>query len=147
MPTHKSMKYYKITCLEAEVTVVAKDEEEAAYVALEIANSQSYTLIDIEEVKISKKGYFPNKWQTVKDIDTEMFDDLPFDEFYEWRVCSHELLEGYHAIIRVKNKDTGKVKELVYKSRSAALNKIKALMKDKNVSFDVANANGVVGYP
>nr|BDD44256.1 hypothetical protein 2 [bacterium] len=141
------MTYFKLICIEAEIVVVAKDEEEAAFVGLEICNSQNFTLVDIEPVKMGKGDYYPNKWQAVKDIEEGLFDDLPFDEFFEWRVCSHELLPGWHSIIRVHDKKSGKVKEHVYKSRHHAINKVKSLMKNPNVRFDVATENGVVGYP
>ena len=117
------MKYFKLICIEAEIVVVAKDEEEAAWVGMEICNSQDFTLVDVEPVKMTKDSYYPNKWQAVKDIDEDLFDDLPFDEFFEWRVMSHEILPGYHSIIRMKNKDTGKITEKCYKSRSAAVKK------------------------
>ena len=76
----------------SEIVVVAKDEEEAVWVGMEICNSQDFTLVDVEPVKMTKDSYYPNKWQAVKDID-EISDDLPFDEFFEWRVMS-KILPG-----------------------------------------------------
>ncbi len=57
------MNYFKLICIEAEIVVVAADEEEAAFVGLEICNSQNFTLVDIEPVKMGKGDYYPNKWQ------------------------------------------------------------------------------------
>ena len=142
-----TMKYFKLICIEAEIVVVARDEEEAAWVGMELCNSQNYTLVDIEPVKITKNSYYPNKIQAVMDIEEGLFDDLPFDEFFEWRVCEHELLAGYHSVMRVEDKKTGKIKEHVYKSRSAAVKKVKSLMANPDVQFTVATENGVVGYP
>ena len=141
------MKYWKVICLEAEITVIAKDEEEAAFVALELANSQDFTLVDIEPVEIDKKsGYYPNKWQAIKDIDDDLLEDVSFEEFFEWRVCSHELLDGFHSVIRIYEKN-GRIKEKAYKSRSAAMNFVKRLMANPDVKFDVCTDKGVVGFP
>ena len=141
------MKYFKLICIEAEIVVVARDEEEAAWVGMEICNSQDFTLVDVEPVKMTKDSYYPNKWQAVKDIDEDLFDDLPFDEFFEWRVMSHEILPGYHSIIRMQDRTNGKITEKCYKSRSAAVKKVKSLMSNPDIEFTVATEKGVVGYP
>ena len=65
----------------------------------------------------------------------------------EWRGNAWELSDGYHSIIRVHNNKTGKVKERVYKKQAAAVAYVKKLMKDKDVYFDIATENGVIGYP
>ena len=76
------MKYWKVICLEVGITVIAKDEEEAAFVAMELTNSQDLTLIDIEPLKIdTKNGYFPNKWEAIVDIDQDLLEDVSFEEF------------------------------------------------------------------
>ena len=142
-----TMKYFKVTCIEGEIIIIADDAMEASYIALEVSNQMNYSLIDVEPVKMSKGQYYPNKLDALMDIDSDMFDELPFDEFYEWRVCSHELAPGIHSIIRVTNKNTGKIKEHTYKSRGHAIRKVKSLMKKPNVTFSVATDAGVVGYP
>ena len=143
-----TMKYFKITAVEAEVIVVSKDSEEAAWQALQICNSQGYTLIDINEIEIDpRKDYYPNRADSLIKTDADMFEPLEFDEFMEWRGNAWELSDGYHSIIRVHNKKTGKVRERVYKKQAAAVAYVKKLMKDKDVYFDIATENGVIGYP
>ena len=138
------MKYFKIICLEAEVVIIAKDQEEAAWTALQLSTEHDMTLIDVKPIKRDKRAYFPNKWQQIKDIDVDLFEDIDFTDFYEWRVCNHELMDGYHSVIRIHEK--GKIKECVYKSRSAAVNRVKKLMK-QNIKFDIATESGVTSYP
>lgn len=139
-----AMKYFKITCIEAELVIVAKDEEEAAWIGMTIANENEMNLLDVTPYKMHRNAYFPNKWQAVKDIELDLMEDVDWQDFYEWRVCSHELLDGYHSIIRVHDK--GKVKECAYKNRGAAVNKVKKLMK-QGLQFDIATDAGVTTYP
>lgn len=142
-----TMKYFKLICIEGEIVIIADDAMEAGYIGMEISNQMNYTLMDVEPVKMSAKDYYPNKLDVLMDIDSDMFEDLPFDEFYEWRVCSHELVPGIHSVIRVTNKTTGKIREHAYKSRGHAVRKVKSLMKNPDVTFSVATDAGVVGYP
>ena len=65
----------------------------------------------------------------------------------EWRGESWELSEGFHSVIRIHNRKSGKISEKAYKSRAAAINRVKKLMKDENVYFEIATENGIVGYP
>jgi len=55
---------------------------------------------------------------------------MSFEEFHDWRVCSWELPSSVSYILRVQRKDTGKVKEFIYKQPKAAANKVEKLMED-----------------
>ena len=56
---------------------------------------------------------FPNNWDEIKDAPDEAFESCTYEEFMEgmqmWQIPS-----SHCVLIRVKNKQTGKVKELAY---------------------------------
>jgi hypothetical protein len=72
---------------------------------------------------------FPNNWQNIYDADDEDFGTCTFEEFSQmmqlWALPS-----SIACIMRIENKDTGKIKELTYKRTSAASNKIVELVDD-----------------
>jgi len=72
---------------------------------------------------------FPNNWQNIHDADDEDFGTCTFEEFSQmmqlWALPS-----SIACIMRIENKDTGKIKELTYKRTSAASNKIVELVDD-----------------
>jgi hypothetical protein len=72
---------------------------------------------------------FPNNWQNIYDADEEDFGTCTFEEFSQmmqlWALPS-----SIACIMRIENKDTGKIKELTYKRTSAASNKIVELVDD-----------------
>jgi hypothetical protein len=72
---------------------------------------------------------FPNNWQNIYDADDEDFGTCTFEEFSQmmqlWALPS-----SIACIMRVENKDTGKIKEITYKRISAASNKIVQLVDD-----------------
>ncbi len=140
------MKYFKLICIEGEIIIIADDAVEAGYIGLEISNQMNYTLVDVIPVKMNKKITTQTNG---KQLVTSTWDVwwLPFEEFYDWRVCTHELVPGIHSIIRVTDKNTGKIKEHAYKSRGHAVRKVKSLMKDPDTHFTVATDAGVIGYP
>jgi len=45
------------------------------------------------------------------------------------------------------DRDTGKISEKSYKSRSAAVRKVKSLMANPGINFTIATDKGVVDYP
>jgi hypothetical protein len=57
---------------------------------------------------MAKKKYFPNNWDAYNEVDPEMFEDLPFDQFMDWKVGGWELPSSVSCIIREKNLRTGK---------------------------------------
>jgi predicted metal-binding protein len=82
-----------------------------------------------------KKTYFPNNWQAVKEAPHEVFDELDFEVFMEWRGDGWELPPGICCVIREQNTNTLKTKEHVYKRPHAARTKLKKLLtKDDTVT-------------
>jgi len=75
-----------------------------------------------------KKPYFPNNWRAIKDAPSEYFEDIPFDQFMDWKMAGWEIPSSISCIIREHNLETGKVKEYVYERTGAAENKLKKMM-------------------
>lgn len=78
----------------------------------------------------SKKPYFPNNWAKYAKAPAEMFQEISWDEFHDWRLCQWELPENIECIIRCANRKTGKVDEYVYQNMSAAGKRIEKLMEN-----------------
>ena len=76
----------------------------------------------------SKKPYFPNNWAKYARAPAEMFQEISWAEFHDWRLCQWELPENIECIIRCSSKKTGKVEEFVYQNMSAAGKRIEKLM-------------------
>ena len=78
----------------------------------------------------SKKPYFPNNWAKYAKAPAEMFQEISWEEFHDWRLCQWELPENVECIIRCSHKKTGKVDEFVYQNMHAAGKRIEKLMED-----------------
>ena len=76
-----------------------------------------------------------------------MFQELSFEDFYEWRVHGWEIPEPYLCVIRVFNKKTGKIKEYSYKQANAANNKIQQLTTDPDNEITIADDEEVTPTP
>jgi len=78
---------------------------------------------------MTKKRLFANNWKEYRDTPCELFPEVPFDEYMNWRVHGWEILPSHCCLIRTRTK-TGKVKEYSYKRWSAAEKRINRLMDD-----------------
>ena len=78
----------------------------------------------------SKKPYYPNNWQRYKDAPDDVFKSLTWEEFHDWKMCGWDLPESVLCLIRVENKDTGKVKEYAYSTPRGVSNRMQRLMAD-----------------
>ena len=91
----------------------------------------------------SKKPYYPNNWKKYKDAPDEIFQSLPWEEFYDWRVCNWEFMDSVMAVIRVENTRTGKIKEHSYQRMKHATNKLQELMKDPDNVITIADCDEI----
>ena len=92
---------------------------------------------------MAKKKYFPNNWDAYNEVDPELFETLPFDEFMDWKVAGWELPSSVTCIIRENNLKTGKITEHVYQRASAAKNKVRQLMAAGEAEFTICNHDTV----
>ena len=86
-----------------------------------------------------KQPYFPNNWEAIKDAPAELFGDLDFDEFMDWKCAGWELPSSISCIIRETNLETGKIKEYIYERTHAAENKLKKMMREGVSEITVIN--------
>lgn len=93
--------------------------------------------------KKKKKPYFPNNWKALKDAPAELFDDLSFEEFMDWKMAGWELPSSVYCIIREQNVNTGEVKEHVYQRPHAAKDKVNEIMKKGESEFYVCNREAI----
>ena len=75
---------------------------------------------------MSKKKYFPNNWKRYKDEDDSFFSlgnnvYHTFEDIMEWKVGGWELPSSVCCIIRVEDKETGRIKEYVYSNVKSAM--------------------------
>ena len=82
---------------------------------------------------MTKKKLFANNWKEYRDTPVEMFPDVPFDEYMEWRVHGWEILPSHCCIVRAYAKN-GKVQEYSYKRWSAAKKRITKLLKNPDMA-------------
>ena len=92
---------------------------------------------------MTKRRVFANNWKEYRDTPVELFPEVPFDEYMDWRVHGWEILPTHCCIIRARTK-TGKVKEYSYKRWVAAEKKITKLIDDPDmVEITIADEDEV----
>ena len=98
---------------------------------------------------MSRKKYYPNKWNVISKLPDEIFTELcvPFDEFMEWRGDSYELPHDIECIIRSQDMVTGKVKEYVYKRAEYARKKVRELLKSERCEVTIVAHDGYAFIP
>ena len=67
--------------------------------------------------------YYPNNWQEISDLDPKQFSQIDYDEFMEMADLWH-IPSSHCCIMRVENKETGKIKEYSYQRLNAAKRKL-----------------------
>ena len=89
------------------------------------------------------KGYFPHNWQKWKDAPEELFQPITFEDFNDWKISNWEIPDSVFCIIRVANKTTGKVKELVYQQPTAAHKKLLKLVEDPDNEVTICDNDAI----
>jgi hypothetical protein len=92
---------------------------------------------------MSGKRYYPNNWEAFKDAPDEMFEPHTYEEVMDWKVAGWELPGSVACIIRVHDKQSGKVKEHVYQREHAAQDKVHKLMKTPHIEFTVCDHESI----
>ena len=90
-----------------------------------------------------KKPYFPNNWEAYKKAPSHWFDDIPYDDFMDWKIAGWEIPASVDCIIRERNLITNKVKEYVYQRSGAAHNKLRERMALGDREFTVCRADAI----
>ena len=87
----------------------------------------------------SKKPYFPNNWAKYAKAPAEMFQEISWEEFHDWRLCQWELPANVQCIIRCQNKKTLKTDEYVYQNMRAAGKRVEALMENPDHEITICD--------
>ena len=90
-----------------------------------------------------KKKYFPNNIKRIQNAPDEVFQELPFEEVMDWRVCSWELPESIACVIRCENANTGKITEFTYQQHGSATKKLDTLTSDPDNIVTIATQEAV----
>ncbi len=77
---------------------------------------------------MKKPKYYPNNWDAFHSMEDDFFDEIP---------------SSIAAIVRVRDLNTGRVKEHVYKYKHAARNKTKKLMDSGNKEITIVQRDTV----
>ena len=90
-----------------------------------------------------KKPYFPNNWKKLKDVPEELFENIDFEDFMDWKIGGYELPSSINCVIRERDLNTGKVKEYVYSRPMAAKKKLEERMQSGEYEFTVCNGEAI----
>ena len=90
-----------------------------------------------------KKKYFPNNWKAYKEAHHSFFLPIPYDEFMDWKIGGYEIPSSVVCMIRETNQVTGKVKEYIYSSESAAKKRARRIMEKGESEFVVCTSNEI----
>ena len=87
-------------------------------------------------------GEFPNNWQEIHDADPELFATCTFEEFMDgmsmWQIPS-----SHSCILRVTDRETGKVKEHAYRKMGNARNKLMKLVENPNNEIIICDNDSI----
>ena len=90
-----------------------------------------------------KKPYFPNNVEAYRGAPSHWFDDIPYEDFMDWKVAGWELPSSIACIIREENLETGKIKEHVYRRASAAKKKTRDIMREGISEFTICAPDAI----
>ena len=73
----------------------------------------------------------------------EIFKQIEFEEFMDWKIAGWELPGSVACIIRVDNSRTNKVQEFVYRRIADAVKRTQKLMEDEDNTITVCNPDEI----
>ena len=65
---------------------------------------------------MKRRKYYPNNWQAIKDCPANYFPPMEYEELKAWKIHGYQLPSSHYGIVRIEDKDTGKITEHTYKS-------------------------------
>ena len=89
-----------------------------------------------------KRKYYPNNWEAIRQCPASYFPEMPFEDFKDWKIYGYQLPSSHFGILRVENKDTGKIEEFTYKSEYHTKQKLKKEI-GRNTHITLATMEGV----
>ena len=93
---------------------------------------------------MGKKKYFPNNVDALLEAPAELFKQIEFDEFMDWKVCGWDLPDSVECIIRSRNTRTNKVKEWIYERPADARKRLLKLKEDEDNDISVVTHDEII---
>ena len=87
--------------------------------------------------------YYPNNWKAIHDAPSEYFEECSYEDFFVWKLNGWEMPSSVTCLMRAEHKDTGKIKEHVYKSPKRAVQRLTKYMDDGNYNVTVCNHEAI----
>ena len=87
--------------------------------------------------------YYPNNWEAISDAPDEMFDQCDVEDFFIWKLNGWDLPSSVLCVMRAEHKDTGKIKEHVYKSPKRAVSRLTKYMESGDWDVTVCNHESI----
>ena len=87
--------------------------------------------------------YYPHNWDAIHEAPSEYFEEISFEDFAIWKINGWDLPSSIACIMRAEHKDTGKIKEHVYKSPKHAVKKLIKLMETGEYRVTVCNHESI----
>ena len=92
---------------------------------------------------MKKRKYYPNNWEAISSCPASYFPEMPYEDFKDWKIYGYQLPSSHFGIVRVENKDTGKIEEYTYKSEHHTKERMNKEMKKRNTTVTLATMEGV----
>ena len=87
--------------------------------------------------------YFPNNWEAINEAPAEFFEPCEVEDFFIWKLNGWEIPSSVLCVMRAEHKDTGKIKEHVYKSPKRAVNRLTKYMETGVWEVTVCNHESI----
>ena len=87
--------------------------------------------------------YYPHNWDAIKDAPAEYFEPCSWEDFEMWKLNGWEMPSSVTCIMRAAHKDTGKIKEHVYKSPKSAVKKLIKYMETGEYELTICNHESI----
>ena len=87
--------------------------------------------------------YYPHNWDAINDAPEEFFDQVSYEDFMLWKLNGWEIPSSVACIMRAEHKDTGQIKEHVYKSPKHAVKRLLGYMNTNEYEVTVCNHDSI----
>jgi len=91
---------------------------------------------------MTRRKYYPNNWDAIKQCPSNYFPEMPYEEFKEWKIHGYQLPSSHFGIVRIEDQETGKIEEFTYKSEYHTKERLKKEV-GSNKHITLATDDGV----
>ena len=87
--------------------------------------------------------YYPNNWKAIQQAPDELFDTCSYEDFEAWKLQGWDLPSSISCIIRTEHKDSGKIKEYIYKTANGAKQRLIKIMDEGGYNVTVCDHGSI----